>query len=65
MSQKRYHASDKVVNHPMTQTAFRTIAALLMATNAKDLECDFAMYDKDGNGKQYHFEVTEVADMKP
>lgn len=60
---KRYHPSATLLNHPPVQAAFKTIGAILMATKAKDLECDFMMTDDQGRGKQYHIEVTEVAEL--
>lgn len=58
MSEPRVHLEgSKLANHPTVKNAFATIAAILIATNAKDLECDI-----QGGDKQFHFDVLEVAD---
>lgn len=62
MANKRYHPPERIAEHPMIQSAFQTIGALLIATNAKDLEADFAMSGPGQPTRQYHIEVTEVAD---
>lgn len=59
-SLKRYHPPQRIADHPMVQTAFKTLGAMLIATKGKDLEADFAMADEDGTLHQYHVEVVEV-----
>lgn len=60
MNQRRFHPDSKIANHPLIQTAFKTIGALLIATKGKDLEADFMMEDETGSMRQFHVEVTEV-----
>lgn len=60
MKQRRFHPDSKIANHPIIQTAFKTIGALLIATKGKDLEADFMMSDETGSMRQFHVEVTEV-----
>lgn len=57
---QRFHPGSAVTDHPMIQQAFKTIGAILIATNGKDLEADFMMGDHDGNMKQFHVEVSEI-----
>jgi hypothetical protein len=60
-SQKRYHLENKATQLPQVQEAFKLLGALLIATNAKDLESDFSMEDKDtGKLRQFHLEIAEV-----
>lgn len=54
---KRYHPPERIADHPLIQNAFKTIGAMLIATNASDFEADFTMGDLDGNLKQFHIEV--------
>lgn len=51
---KRTHLEDTRVSEYMEQH-FAALGALLIATNSKDLECDFQVEDK-----QFHLEVSEV-----
>jgi hypothetical protein len=53
-SPKRTHLEDTKVADYMKQH-FAALGALLIATNSKDLECDFAV-----EGRQFHTEVSEV-----
>lgn len=60
-SPKRYHPGKEVAEHPAVQMAFTTLGALLMATNGKDMECDFAMEDKKtGKMRQFHLDISVV-----
>lgn len=57
-SPKRLHLEDSRVANYIRQH-FVAIAALLIATNAKDLECDVEV-----DGRQFHIEACEVARNK-
>lgn len=54
-SPKRTYLEDTEVSKYMEQH-FATLGALLIATNSKDLECDFQVDDR-----QFHIEVSEMA----
>lgn len=43
------------------KNAFKTMGALLIATNAPDLEADFAMADEKGVLHQFHVEIAKVS----
>lgn len=58
-SPKRKHIEQLAKNSPEVGRAFAMICAILMASNAKDLECDIQFGDK-----QYHFDVSEVAKLE-
>lgn len=60
MTDKRFHPSDKIANHPLIQRALTTLAALVIAHHGEDLECDFVMTDKEGNSHQFHLNLAEV-----
>jgi hypothetical protein len=57
-SPKRIHLETLMGKDPETNKAFARICALLMATKAKDLECDIVFGDR-----QYHFDVSEVTKL--
>lgn len=55
-SPKRIHLEELVAKDKATADAFARICAILMAGDAKDLECDIQFGDR-----QYHFDVSEVS----
>lgn len=55
----RTHLEDSIDQHPHLKAALIILCGTVKASGGTDLECDMSF-----DGKQYHIEVSEVAELQ-